>query len=72
MGQGAVNVEVTDQSPTSQGPFNASSGGSFNTSGWTVATSGSRANGGQALPEWMIYAAVAVAVVWLIKRKRRG
>lgn len=66
-------VEVTDAAPVSQGPFWATSGGTFDTSNWTVATSGSKANGSaSAIPQWALYAAAAVAVLWALKRMKRG
>lgn len=61
--------DLTLNTATSQGPFRASQDGFWSDhSGWTVATSGSRANG--ALPDWLLYAAVGVAVLLIIKRKK--
>lgn len=54
---------------TSAGPVNAG-GWHFDSSNWTVATSSARAGG--AMPDWLLYAVVGVAVLWIIKRGKRG
>lgn len=58
--------DLTLELATTQGPFRSDS--VFNSSGWTVATSGSKT--GQALPDWVLYAFVGLALVYVLKRKK--
>lgn len=69
MANGAVNVDVATSDYL--GPVTSGSRGMFDSSGWTVATGSARASG-EALPQWAIYAALAVVVLLVIKRKRRA
>lgn len=70
MANGMVNVD--DKSPVSS-VLHASSGGTFDTSNWTVATSGAKASGVPAgLPSWALYVAAGLAVVWALKRMKKG
>jgi hypothetical protein len=66
-------VEVADNSSASSGPVRASSGGMFDSSGWTVATSGARATGAAStIPPWVWYVAAGLAVLYAVKKMKRG
>lgn len=68
MANGAINVDVNTSDWV--GPATSKADAVFNNSGWTVATSGSKANGG--MPQWVLYAAAGLAVLMIIKMKRKG
>ena len=63
---GMVNVD--DQSPVSQYVPNSFET-MFNSSGWTVATSGSKAAGAAGLPSWVLPAAAVGVFLYFFWRR---
>lgn len=65
-------VSVTTSTSDYIGPTKSATDSVFNSSGWTVATSGSKASGTSGgMPQWVTYAAIGLLVLVLLK-KRKG
>lgn len=63
-------VSVTTSTSDYIGPTKSATDSVFNSSGWTVATSGSKASGASGMPQWVTYAAIGLLVLVLLKKQK--